>query len=377
MQDDDKSFSLRYVGRRFDGGQLPLEVLSDLPALRDLIAAFAKQEFRAKNPDRQRVPQGFDRGISFSLTDIAEGSALPKLTLQSDVAQQSLPKIGDGMADIVTRAYQRVAKIIDDAAHDRFPQALPPDAIRALSRLGANIQDGEKIEFQGSRGSDGQVVSLDLFRRKKLLTRIRETYTAEYEGVGTLTGIDGSHNTIQVRTDKYGEFKLPLDGTALAVEQFDGSLHTLVEFSISVALDAHDELRSVEAVHSVDLVRPYDEDVMRCLRRLQELSAIDRGWLGDEQGERIVHLAGIRANQFIFSRSELAGLFRIFPTEDGGISIEFDLKGWSFAVEVMTDGSLEIDGSSEDGEVYEARSFDGPFRDFYEAFDQMVALVDE
>lgn len=375
MSDESKSFSLRYVGRRFANARLPLDVLSDLPALRDLIAALAKQEFRQKNPDRQRVPQGFDKAISFALIEIEDGSAVPKLSLENDVAQQSLPNIGDEMEEIVARAFDRVARIYDDAAHEVFPQALPQDAIRALSKLGANIQDNEQIEFQGQLGEDGSVVSLDAHKRKNLLTRVRETYTKEFEGVGTLTGIDATHNAVQVQTEQYGELRLLLEGVSLPVEQFDGNLFSLVEFSISIALDAHDEFKAVEDVYSVDLVRPYDEDVMRCVRRLQELSKIEKGWLGEGQGEQLVHLSGMRATQLIFMRSDLAELFRIFPTEDGGISLEFDKDGWSFAVEIMPDGSMEIDGNSEHGEVFEVQSFDEFSEEFFSAFDKMTAVV--
>lgn len=375
MVDESKSFSLRYIGRRFANARLPLDVLSDLPALRDLITALAKQEFRQKHPDRQRVPQGFDKAISFALIEIDEGSAIPKLSLEKDIAQQSLPNIGDGMEDIVARAFERVAKIYDDAAHDVFPQALPQDAIRALSKLGANIQEDERIEFQGQLGRDGNVVSLDSYRRKNLLTRVRETYTKEFEGIGTLTGIDATHNAVQVQTEQYGELRLPLEGVSLTVGQFDGNLFSPVEFSISIALDAHDEFKSVEEVYSVDLVRPYDAAVIKCVKRLQELSKIEKGWLGEGQGEQLVHLAGMRATQLIFTRADLADLFRIFPTEDGGISLEFDKKGWSFAVEIMPDGSMEIDGSSEDGSVFEVQSFDEFSEQFFKAFDEMTAVV--
>lgn len=375
MDREGKSFSLKYVGRRFANARLPLDVLSDLPALRDLIAALAKQEFRRENPDRQRVPQGFDKAISFALIQIGDGSAVPKLSLDSEVAQQSLPNIGDKMEEIVTRAFDRVAKIYDDAAHNIFPQALPKDAISALTKIGANIQDDERIEFQGQVGQDGNVVSLDSHRRKNLLTRVRETYTKEFEGVGSLTGIDATHNSVQVQTEKYGELRLSLEGVSLPVEQFDGNLFSLVEFSISIALDAHDDFKAVEEVHSVDLVRPYDEAVMRCVRRLQELSKIEKGWLGDGQGEQLVHLAGMRATQLIFTRADLANRFLIFPTEDGGISLEFDKDGWSFAVEIMPDGSMEIDGSSENGEVFEVQSYNEFSEDFFRSFDKMTAVV--
>lgn len=377
MDEDRKSFSVRYVGRRFNGARLPLDVLADLPALRDLIAALAKQEFRQKNSDRKRVPRGFDKSISFSLIEIEHGSAIPVFELDREVAQQNLPNFGDGMQEIVNRAYQRVAKIFDDAGHGNFPQALPLDAIHALTKLGANIQDDERIEFRGATGTDGNVVSLDAFRRKTLLTRVRETYTFEFESVGILTGVDASHNTIQVQTEEYGELRLPLDGVSMPAEQFDGNLRTLVEFSLSIALDAHDDFKAIEEVHSVDLVRPYDDELDRCINRLQDLAKIEKGWLGNQQGEQLVHLAGMRATQIIFMRADLARLFRIFPTEDGGISLEFDKDRWSFAVEVMPDGSLEIDGSSEDGEVYEAQSFEGFSKEFFKAFDEMISVITE
>ncbi len=83
----------------------------------------------------------------------------------------------------------------------------------------------------------------------------------------------------------------------------------------------------------------------------------------------------MRATQLIFMRADLADLFRIFPTEDGGISLEFDKQGWSFAVEIMPDGSLEIDGSSADGEVFEVQSFGEFSEEFFDAFDMMTAVV--
>ena len=51
----ERSFRLRYVGARFEGKRLPVEVLSDLAAFRDLVVAFAKDEWRKLNPARTRL----------------------------------------------------------------------------------------------------------------------------------------------------------------------------------------------------------------------------------------------------------------------------------------------------------------------------------
>lgn len=375
MMDDSKKYGLRYVGERFENARLPLEVLSDLPAFRDLLAAVAKHQFRKKNADRQRVPRGFDRSISFTLVNIENGSAVPIFELDTEIAQQSLPTIANQIETIVDDAYTEVVSLIDNASRDVFPDVFPPDVIRAWTKFGSSLQGEERIEFQGSRGQDGNVVSFTHERRKRLLTQMRETYTAEIKAVGTLTGIDTKRNTIQIETETYGELRLELNDIGALATDFDGSTGSEVEFTISAALDANDELKAIEAVSSADLVRPYDQHVIRCIQRLRSLAELEPGWLGQGQGEQVVHLAGTRATQLVFARAVYAHLFRLYPMEGGGVSIELDKGEWSFAVEIQSDGKVEIDGSSADGSIFEEMSFEKMSPDFFEAFDAMVGLA--
>jgi hypothetical protein len=374
MTDERKQYGLRYVGERFQNARLPLEVLSDLPAFRDLIAAVAKHQFRKRNADRERVPRGFDRSISFTLVGIEDGSAVPKFELETEVAQQSLPTIGNQIGSMVDEAFNEVASLIDNASRDIYPDVVPPDIIRAWTKFGSSIQGAERIEFEGSLGLDGNVVSFTHERRKRLLTRMRETYTIEIEDVGKLTGIDVKRNTIQIESDTYGELKLELNGTGIFAQDFDGFTGSEVEFTISAALDANDELKAIESISTADLVSPYDQHVVRCIKRLRELSELEPGWLGQGEGDQVGHLVGALAKQFVFARDQYANLFHLYPMEEGGISIEFDIEDWSFAVEIQSDGTLEIDGSSSNGDAFEEQSFDQIDSDFFAAFDKMVGV---
>ena len=56
-------------------------MLPDLPAFRDLLFAYAKEVWRGYNTERQRVPKGFDKCLSFDLIAIEDGSAKPKVGL--------------------------------------------------------------------------------------------------------------------------------------------------------------------------------------------------------------------------------------------------------------------------------------------------------
>ncbi len=365
--------TFKYVGRRFDGGKLPIDVLSDLHAFRDLIAAFAKSNFKKSHPDRKRVPQGFDRSISFALVGIDDGSAIPRLELQSEVAQQNLPNIANHIDEFVKDAYRQVIDFIETAAGDEEIIALPQDAIRAFSKFGANIKDAEKIEFTKNAANGSAIVSLDSYRRKILLKRISEQYTIDFSGIGILTGVDISHNTIQIKTDEYNDIKMNLEGTLIDINDFTGSLSNKVEFSLSIILDKNDIFKSVSEIYTVDLIKPHTEDLLRCVKRIDSISKNEPGWLEENQGVRLVHQAAMNATRIVFMRAELANIYRIYPTESGGISIEFDIGKWSYAIEVQPQGSVDFFGSSEDSKQFGPMIFENISDDFFTNFDEIIA----
>lgn len=102
---------LRYVGERFEGGRLPLEVLTDLPAFRDLIAALAKDAWLVDHNNRKRVPKGFEESISFDLIGVREGSAIPEIVWRPRAVQTTLPGLGDATNDLLGRSYAAAAGI--------------------------------------------------------------------------------------------------------------------------------------------------------------------------------------------------------------------------------------------------------------------------
>ncbi len=375
MTDNRKKYSLRYVGERFRDARLPLEVSSDLAAFRDLLATVAKHEFRKKNIGMAQAPRRFDPNISFTLIGVEDGSAVPTFELKTEIAQRSPPSIRNQTESIVDEAFNEVVSLIDNASHGVFPDVVPPDVVRALSKFGSSIKGKESIEFVGPRGQDGNLVSFTPELRKRLLIQLRETYTVEIEDVGKLTGIDIKRNTIQIENEVHGELRLKLNGSGLLAEDFDGVTGSEVAFTISAALDANDKFKAIEAVSTVDLVQPYDQHVARCIRRLQALAKLEPGWLGQEHGEQVAHLARTHAKQFVSARPGYAKLFRLYPMEGGGISIEFDDGDWSFAIEIQSDGRVEIDGSSATGDIFEERSFDQMDDYFFKAFDDMVSMV--
>lgn len=352
MAEAEKSFLLRYVGTRFNGARLPVDVLSDLPAFRDLLVAFAKDEWRKQNSKKQRVPKGFDKSLSFDLVAIEDGSAVPKLNWNRQTAQSILPGFKDELEAIVDASFADVVELIDEAGQNRFPKSLSSEHIRALNKLGAGLRDHERIEFIATEGTDGNVIYLDSVRRKNLITRVRETYQSRFEGVGQLRGTsvdDDRGGHIVVFTDPHGEMYISLDQDRI-VEEFDGNLFADVQFDLQIELDNNDKFRSVVDVFDVALIdAKIGSELVRCRNRLAELGELKDGW-HDGAGTPISEAALATAGILLTKRPSLAEAYKIYPIEQGGVLFEFESNGWDLSVEIASDGTVEMYGVQLEGD---------------------------
>lgn len=348
MTDEKRIFSLRYVGERFRNHRMPVEVLTDLPAFRDLLLSFAKDEWRSRHPDRKKLPRNFDKELTLSLFAIEDGSAQPQLEWTRQVEQELLFGLVDETEEIVEAGYNQFVHLIKNA--DDKVTELSSDKVRFLNRFGAGLQDGEKIELP-VRGS-AEVVILDVYRRKRLIMAARETYQTRYQGAGHLIGTlspteAGGQCFILVETEIHSEIRIPVDRLQL-YEEFMAALNTDVQFDLMVELDRQDKLRSVVDVFDVEVVGDPDELVEQITARLAELRGLQDGWR-DGAGSKIAAIALTNAESFINATPGTRSLFRIFPTDIGGVLIDLTAKGWEYSVEFGPRGEVEMYGIQADG----------------------------
>ena len=232
-----KSFRLRYVGTRFEGKRLPVDVLTDLPAFRELVVAFAKSEWRRLNEDRKRVPRGFDASLAFDLVGIEDGSAVPVMEWNRAKTLASLPGFTDQIEELVRSSFQKVVVLFDDAASNRFPVAMAPEQIRALNKFGSNLRDNERIEFEGTKNANGNVIYLSSEIRKRLIGSLRDRYVTQIEDVGILLGCVADFSAdigyIVVQTHDHGSFRIPIDNETIKSD-FDGNIDQPLELSLKV-----------------------------------------------------------------------------------------------------------------------------------------------
>lgn len=349
---DTRSFLLRYVGPRFDKHRLPLDVLPDLPAFRDLLVSYVKSEWRATHERRVRLPKGFEQSIAFDLAQIDHGCAVPRLEWDRETAQMLLPDFKDELENLVEHAYESFLKLIDGADENVPSAGLPPESVRALNRFGAGLLEDEKIEFLGSHGKNGSVVYLDSYRRKRLITRGRDSYETRFENIGKLLGSEkdagGKDGLIVVDTEQHGTIRIPVPPERVK-EEFDGSMDGDVQFRLTIELDNKDVFKRVVEVFEVDLIdAAVVANLERCRKRIQSMAGLNDGW--HDGGGKAVRLDAIAAAERLLSaRPQLAGAYHIYPTDAGGILFEFVHSGWDYSVEVQPGNEIEIYGVQVEG----------------------------
>jgi hypothetical protein len=377
MGEDQRIFRLRYVGARFLGARLPLDVIADLPAFRDLLVSYAKDRWRASNPDRRRLPKGFDQSISFDLIRIEDGSAAPALAWNRQIAQTSLEGFTDELEDIVDHSYMDVEGLFADAGIGKFPRVLSSDKIRALNRFGAGLHEGERIEFPSDRHSNDNVPYLDTTRRKSIITRVRDTYELRYEGIGYLSGTHvqlSDHDAagqIKVVTEGHGELSIALSSDRIR-DEFDGSIESAVQFALQIEMDNQDRIQRVVDVFDIELIDPEQwEAILRCRQRLGQLKGLETGW-HDGGGDSISATAIASAGSFLDKRPSLARIYKIYPMDSRGVSVEIEVKGWDYSIDFLPEGGLEFYGVEIDGkDELELKSYsaatDPAFLDSFDA----------
>ena len=371
-----RSFLLKYVGARFEGTRLPLDVLGDLPAFRDLLVSYAAAEWRNAHPDRERLPRNFEKGLLFDLVDIEDGSAMPRIEWDRRVPQPQLPDMMDEMEELVSKSFDRVISLFDHATGPEAAMGLNSDNIRALKRFGSNLLPDEKIEFPGRTGSDGNVVYLDKHRRERLITSVRDSYRIRYDGTGKLigSGVDpsGTNGQIDIHTEEYGTIILPVTPDRVRSD-FDGSIESEVYFRLHIELDNNEAVRSIIDVFDVNVILPsVMASLSACRNRIGLLTSLRDGW-HDGGGRAPTAKAASAASRLLSRKPGMADSYSIFPTDVGGLLFEFVRLGWNRSIEIGPTGKAEIYSTELDGEgEADTEALDVESAEFIEEFDRVT-----
>ena len=133
----------RLIGPRFEDGEMPLEFLGDLAALREMVIDVARWRFFQKNPGRARAPKGLE-SVSFNLAGVEKGSATPLITVSNPVGQPArewllyMEDARDSILDVIASG----------GVNGDAPLRLESPHLAHFNQLGRSLRDDEEMEFR-------------------------------------------------------------------------------------------------------------------------------------------------------------------------------------------------------------------------------------
>ena len=329
--------SPRLDGKRFEKHTIPLEILKDLAVLEEMVIEVAKWRFLQENSQRTRSPRGFADGISLDLTDVGDGSAIPKIAILA----ATVGMLPHNNLVYFEQARESIIAAVDAAEHgEPITAHLPESLLGYFDRIGRSLRDGEAIEFAPT--NTARPARLNKATRRKLLLASPKVQELTDDVIlrGSIPGIQLERKTFDMHVlngstvsgnipDLHSKIVLE------AVNGFDDGVRVLLK---GVGrFNRSDRLQAIDSVEHISILDPNDVPA-----RLDDLRGLKDGWLdGKGLAPSAVGLDWF-TKSFEANYPEELPLPYVYPTAEGGIQAEWTLG--------EHDLSLEVDFSNHHGE---------------------------
>jgi hypothetical protein len=321
----------RLVGKRFEHHSIPLDVLRDLSFLEEMIRETAKWLFFEDNKGRERIPKGFMDGVSIRLTDIDEGSAIPKFVLIVSVVSGSLLPASNQM--YFERARDSIVNAIDSAENDmKIVDHLPDYLLGYFDKIGRSLSDDEQIEFRPENRE--RPARLNKKTRKALIlssSKVTE-YTEEISLLGMICEMDKAKGTCTLESIDGQKINAVTDAFHKDIIE---SAFSEYEYKKRVRLkgigkfNRDNKLVRIDSIENIDLI-----DDLDIAARVEELKLLKDGWLdgkGKALGSNSLKWLSDSFDQLYDQKLPLP---RLFPTPEGNIHAEWVFNEWEISLEI-------------------------------------------
>ena len=334
---DPEPLKIEIQGDRFKGGQLPTEFLGDLEQLGKAIVEQAKAIYLRNNPNKQRVPRGFEEYIRPTITGLRTGSAVIDLNRPKREA-----RLGDTQELFIpfeeeqVEAIRETLELLKGTKSATEPKSI---ATRLLKRVGAGLKDGESMRL--STGIEE--VSYDRERRQEFLFRNfpGESTTEPGKLTGIIHAVDMEKSVFQIRlsiTEINVTGVIPAEQQDYIIDKLKAYQRTnRVTLSGDVTYESTGKPKSISNIWNIEA-----SALPQIAEQIEEIRNLSEGWLTG--GEELASPEGLDwAVQILERELETRGeeTPMIFPTADGNIRLEWEIG--------ESDISLDVDLKTREG----------------------------
>jgi hypothetical protein len=314
-----------FHGERYAEHTLPVEVLREFEAYKDLVVELAKALFLEKHPGRQRVPKGFVDGFQLRIRRIDPGSAASVLDRAPSLQSRGMGPLFSDATDEFDEARDLISECIAAVSQGRPPSPrFPTGLLSHFNNFGQRLLPNESIEIKAPGAKVVATYTTDV--RKRLILSHGASYLAPARLNGRVCEVDKRQRRFQIVSDGDerpvgAPYPASLERTLTAA--LDRSVK--VQVSGTGVWDRGDRVERFESVSDVSLL------VVRIdvEKRIQELRVLQPGWL-DGEG-KVPEPDDLQwLGQLLRRLIDEEGLpdAHIYPTAEGGAQLEWSVGEW-------------------------------------------------
>lgn len=344
---------IRLVGARFGGGRLPIDSLQELEQYQRILRLFVKAEWHAAHPGEES-PEGLDGAVSLAIAHIDEGSADIFLVIEQQAIYAEYQNAASSKAGEAIRAAY---------VGGELPQ-LPltdTDEIRdALVGLGVTLAEEQAMELYID-GPTKPPVSVDVDSRHEAVEKllVANFFATEPASLPQPTKAGPAQEDVlvghvtRIIADKQ-KFTIvnPRFGTVGAIYKNDPNVLEDIREFVNQETDApimriagmlqykNGKPWRFKTVESVEAFGVEEKPWGASLIRLVELQS---GWDGTEHSMP-VSVASLDVAKAVLDAIEgtAVPLPGIFPTEEGGVLIEWSSPESVHSIEITPELEIEL-----------------------------------
>lgn len=319
---DENFFRLHFKGARFDGHEIPLDVLRDLSVLNDIILDIAVKKYMASNPKRQRLPRGFRNQNWLTLSRVEPGSVrvcIAVASLSAGLFSNYFTCI-DEARDAVLDTLRNVE------TPGKFDPSVTQKSLSNLATLGQHLQEGEMIDFE----VNDSAVSYDSKTCSAFRKAAQKVYEENVDLYGTICEYDKEKHcaTLKTFSGKRIIFQMTPEFSSTVDKAFQGYPNTRVELEGVQELDSNGTSKDKLSVISLEILDPLDTSA-----RLEEFRYLKPGWL-DGYGASFDKKRLDWLDNFLESLvDELPRPPYLYPIEGENVSAEWDVGASKITLE--------------------------------------------
>ncbi|UPZ30433.1 hypothetical protein MUK60_23200 [Streptomyces sp. LRE541] len=345
--------SWRLQGGRYEQPGLPVEVLAEFARYERLVVDVARGLYKQRHASRQRVPRGFASSFSLRLSDIRRGSVIPVLERTAVDADALFDDRDAGIFEEARMIIQDALRSIQDGSG--IPRTFPPHALREFSRFGRSLRDDELIEFDS--GTSNAVIYSQPVRRQIQEQARLERFEIETLVSGQVVGVSADKGVFEFRLtrgDKVVPGRFSSDDIVADLKQYlDLSTMAPTVAINAVAIQSmNEDIIEIQDVLSIEPVLPPEWS-----ERLAELHDLEAGWLdgvGQQVSRKVLRQAESLLLEFL---DEQVKRPYIYPTEDGGVQLEWPYSSGEVTLTITSDEKVEAYAFSKEDDRENDRAF--------------------